>query len=113
MRHARATRVQRESRTQAAIYHLAGPAAFLRDAALRALTAPKYSRAMTGSTTRVLALMPRRPPRSANSDGFGSTGEGRERAEAQGPNAEPRAAGLLWAAGIDPGGDRVDLVRVK
>jgi len=36
-RHARATRVQRESRRQAKIYHLAGPAAFLRDMALRAL----------------------------------------------------------------------------
>lgn len=36
-RHARATRVQRESRRQAAIYHLAGPAALLRDMALRAL----------------------------------------------------------------------------
>ena len=34
---ARATRVQKESRRQAAIYHLGGPAAFLRDAALRAL----------------------------------------------------------------------------
>ncbi len=38
MRHARATRVQKESRRQAAIYHLTGPAAFLRDAALRALS---------------------------------------------------------------------------
>jgi salicylate hydroxylase len=36
-RHARATRVQNESRRQAKIYHLAGPAAFLRDMALRAL----------------------------------------------------------------------------
>jgi salicylate hydroxylase len=36
-RHARATRVQNESRRQAKIYHLAGPAAFLRDVALRAL----------------------------------------------------------------------------
>ena len=33
----RAARVQQESRRQAKIYHLAGPAAFLRDAALRAL----------------------------------------------------------------------------
>ena len=33
----RATRVQKESRRQAMIYHLGGPAAFLRDAALRAL----------------------------------------------------------------------------
>ena len=33
----RAVRVQRESRQQATIYHLGGPAAFLRDAALRAL----------------------------------------------------------------------------
>lgn len=33
----RAARVQRESRRQALIYHLAGPAAALRDAALRAL----------------------------------------------------------------------------
>jgi salicylate hydroxylase len=33
----RAARVQKESRRQAAIYHLGGPAAFLRDAALRAL----------------------------------------------------------------------------
>ncbi len=33
----RAARVQRESRRQAKIYHLAGPAAFLRDMALRAL----------------------------------------------------------------------------
>jgi salicylate hydroxylase len=41
MRHARATRVQRESRRQAAIYHLAGPAAFLRDVTLRALSGPK------------------------------------------------------------------------
>ncbi len=36
-RHARATRVQKESRKQAKIYHLAGPAALLRDMALRAL----------------------------------------------------------------------------
>jgi salicylate hydroxylase len=36
-RHARATRVQKESRRQATIYHLAGPAALLRDMALRAL----------------------------------------------------------------------------
>jgi 2-polyprenyl-6-methoxyphenol hydroxylase-like FAD-dependent oxidoreductase len=36
-RHARATRVQKESRTQATIYHLGGPAALLRDMALRAL----------------------------------------------------------------------------
>ena len=36
-RHARATRVQKESRRQAKIFHLAGPAAFLRDTALRAL----------------------------------------------------------------------------
>ena len=36
-RHARATRVQNELRRQAKIYHLAGPAAFLRDVALRAL----------------------------------------------------------------------------
>jgi len=34
---ARAARVQKESRRQATIYHLGGPAAFLRDAALRAL----------------------------------------------------------------------------
>ena len=33
----RAARVQKESRRQATIYHLGGPAAFLRDAALRAL----------------------------------------------------------------------------
>jgi salicylate hydroxylase len=33
----RVTRVQKESRRQATIYHLGGPAAFLRDAALRAL----------------------------------------------------------------------------
>jgi len=33
----RAVRVQKESRRQATIYHLGGPAAFLRDAALRAL----------------------------------------------------------------------------
>ncbi|MDQ6701899.1 MAG: hypothetical protein M3Z96_01725 [Pseudomonadota bacterium] len=33
----RAARVQRESRRQAKIYHLAGPAALLRDMALRAL----------------------------------------------------------------------------
>ena len=33
----RAARVQKESRRQAIIYHLGGPAAFLRDAALRAL----------------------------------------------------------------------------
>ncbi len=37
MRCLRAARVQRESRRQAKIYHLAGPAAFLRDMALRAL----------------------------------------------------------------------------
>jgi salicylate hydroxylase len=37
MRPPRATRVQKESRRQATIYHLGGPAAFLRDAALRAL----------------------------------------------------------------------------
>jgi salicylate hydroxylase len=36
-RHARATRVQKESRRQATIYHLGGPAALLRDMALRAL----------------------------------------------------------------------------
>jgi salicylate hydroxylase len=36
-RHARASRVQRASRSQAKIYHLAGPAALLRDLALRAL----------------------------------------------------------------------------
>jgi salicylate hydroxylase len=41
MRLARATRVQKESRRQAAIYHLAGPAAFLRDMALRALSGQK------------------------------------------------------------------------
>jgi salicylate hydroxylase len=40
-RHARATRVQKESRRQATIYHLAGPAAFLRDMALRALRPQK------------------------------------------------------------------------
>jgi salicylate hydroxylase len=33
----RASRVQKESRRQALIYHLGGPAAFLRDAAMRAL----------------------------------------------------------------------------
>jgi 2-polyprenyl-6-methoxyphenol hydroxylase-like FAD-dependent oxidoreductase len=33
----RAARVQKESRRQAAIYHLGGPAAFLRDAAMRTL----------------------------------------------------------------------------
>ncbi len=33
----RASRVQKESRRQAAIYHLGGPAAFLRDAAMRTL----------------------------------------------------------------------------
>ncbi|WGJ14835.1 FAD-dependent monooxygenase [Methylocapsa sp. D3K7] len=33
----RVTRVQKESRRQAVIYHLGGPAAFLRDAAMRAL----------------------------------------------------------------------------
>ncbi len=38
LRRARATRVQKESRRQAAIYHLSGPAAFFRDAALRALS---------------------------------------------------------------------------
>jgi salicylate hydroxylase len=37
MRLPRTTRVQKESRRQATIYHLGGPAAFLRDAALRAL----------------------------------------------------------------------------
>jgi salicylate hydroxylase len=36
-RRSRAARVQNESRRQAAIYHLAGPAAVLRDAGLRAL----------------------------------------------------------------------------
>jgi salicylate hydroxylase len=36
-RHARATRVQQESRRQATVYHLGGPVAFLRDLALRAL----------------------------------------------------------------------------
>jgi salicylate hydroxylase len=36
-RHARAARVQKESRRQATIYHLGGPAALLRDMALRAL----------------------------------------------------------------------------
>jgi salicylate hydroxylase len=36
-RRARADRVQRESRAQGRIYHLSGPAAFARDAALRAL----------------------------------------------------------------------------
>ncbi len=36
-RQARAARVLRESRRQGAIYHLSGPAAFLRDAALQAL----------------------------------------------------------------------------
>jgi salicylate hydroxylase len=36
-RHPRATRVQRASRRQAKIYHLSGPAALLRDIALRAL----------------------------------------------------------------------------
>jgi salicylate hydroxylase len=41
MRQARATRVQKESRSQAAIYHFAGPAAFFRDATLRALSGPK------------------------------------------------------------------------
>jgi salicylate hydroxylase len=41
MRQARATRVQKESRRQAAIYHLAGPAAAFRDAILRALSGPK------------------------------------------------------------------------
>jgi salicylate hydroxylase len=40
-RHARATRVQRESRRHAAIYHLGGPAAFLRDATFRALSGAK------------------------------------------------------------------------
>ncbi len=38
---ARAARVQKESRRQAAIYHLGGPAAFLRDAALHALGSEK------------------------------------------------------------------------
>ncbi|MGH6858333.1 MAG: FAD-dependent monooxygenase [Methylocella sp.] len=37
----RAARVQKESRRQAKIYHLAGPEAFLRDAALRALGGQK------------------------------------------------------------------------
>jgi salicylate hydroxylase len=37
MRRARADRVQRESRTQGTIYHLAGPAALARDIAMRAL----------------------------------------------------------------------------
>jgi salicylate hydroxylase len=37
-RHARATRVQNASRRQGAIYHLSGPAALLRDMALRALS---------------------------------------------------------------------------
>jgi salicylate hydroxylase len=37
-RHARATRVQNASRRQGAIYHLSGPAALLRDTALRALS---------------------------------------------------------------------------
>jgi salicylate hydroxylase len=41
MRLARATRVQKESRRQAAVYHLAGPAAFVRDVALRALSGQK------------------------------------------------------------------------
>lgn len=41
LRRARATRVQKESRRQAAIYHLSGPAAFIRDAALRALSGEK------------------------------------------------------------------------
>ena len=36
-RRERADRVQRESRAQGRIYHLSGPAAFVRDAALRAL----------------------------------------------------------------------------
>jgi salicylate hydroxylase len=36
-RHAQATRVQKESRRQAKIYHLGGPAALLRDMVLRAL----------------------------------------------------------------------------
>jgi salicylate hydroxylase len=40
-RHARATRVQNESRMQGAIYHLSGPAALLRDTALRALSGAK------------------------------------------------------------------------
>jgi len=40
-RRARAWRVQTESRRQATIYHLAGPAALLRDAALRALSGEK------------------------------------------------------------------------
>jgi salicylate hydroxylase len=37
IRLSRVTRVQKESRRQATIYHLGGPAAFVRDAALRAL----------------------------------------------------------------------------
>jgi len=41
LRRPRATRVQKESRRQAAIYHLAGPAALLRDMALRALSGRK------------------------------------------------------------------------
>jgi salicylate hydroxylase len=36
-RHARATRVQKESHRQAVIYHLPGPAAFVRDCILRAM----------------------------------------------------------------------------
>ncbi|MCI0735468.1 MAG: FAD-dependent monooxygenase [Beijerinckiaceae bacterium] len=40
-RRARAQRVQKESRRQAAIYHLAGPAAFFRDAGLRAMSGQK------------------------------------------------------------------------
>lgn len=40
-RFARAARVQRESRRQAVIYHLSGPAAFLRDTALQALGGEK------------------------------------------------------------------------
>jgi salicylate hydroxylase len=38
---ARATRVQNESRRQGALYHLSGPAAFVRDTALRALSGPR------------------------------------------------------------------------
>ena len=40
-RQTRAARVQKESRKQAAIYHLGGPAAFIRDTAMRALGAEK------------------------------------------------------------------------
>jgi salicylate hydroxylase len=41
MRYRRAARVQKESRRQAKIYHLAGPAALLRDMALRTLGSQK------------------------------------------------------------------------